>query len=447
VGTASLPAGAQRAGRPLRSKRLLALAGDERLVSQLRRGNELAFEVIFERHSGGILSFCRHMLGSPEEAEDVVQHTFAAAYHDLVEGEREIRLKAWLYTIARNRCLSVLRARRERPSEQAEVATAGLHDEVERRVELRELLVDLRELPEEQRAALVLTELGDLSHAEVAGVLGVEVPKVKALVFRARSGLMERRQARETPCVEIREQLSVLRGGALRRSELRHHLRHCRACREYREEVRRQRAMMAAVLPVTPTVALKSNVLSALGLGGSAAGMGISAPVGGAALAKLAVAALAVGGGAVAGKEALVAGTAEQSPRPLVAPASPPRHDARTPAAERPAAARPAQAGSTRRSADHSDRGVRRRVRAHGREGAPGRPESPGERGVGLERRSDKAESTPRLGAPAPEPRSTTPPVNQGKAGSPPGAELERRVPEAPALELPREQPVTPNGS
>src|SRR5687767_8219100 len=102
--------------RTFRSKRVLALAGDERLVQQIRRGNELAFEVAFERHGAGILGFCRHMLGSPEEAEDAVQHTFAAAFRDLQRGdERDIALKAWLYTIARNRCISVLRARREQP--------------------------------------------------------------------------------------------------------------------------------------------------------------------------------------------------------------------------------------------------------------------------------------------------------------------------------------------
>ena len=192
-----------RGSLPERSARsgLLALAGDERLVEQIRRGNERAFEVAFERYGGGILGFCRHMLGSPEEAEDAVQHTFAAAFNDLQRGgERQIALKPWLYTIARNRCLSLLRARREQTAELEDIPTDGLHEQVERRADLRELLADLRELPEEQRAALLLAEAADLSHAEVAGVLGCEVARVKALVFRARSGLIERRDARETPC-------------------------------------------------------------------------------------------------------------------------------------------------------------------------------------------------------------------------------------------------------
>jgi RNA polymerase sigma factor (sigma-70 family) len=305
--------------RTLRSKRLLALAGDERLVEQIRRGNELAFEVAFERHGGGILGFCRHMLGSREEAEDAVQHTFAAAFNDLQRSaEREIALKPWLYTIARNRCLSLLRARREHAAELAELPTEGLHEQVERRAELRELLGDLRELPEEQRAALLLAEAADLSHTEVAGVLGCEVARVKALVFRARSGLIERRDARETPCAEIREQLANLRGGSLRRSELRHHLRHCPGCDQYREQVRRQRQMLAVALPVAPSLGLKSSVLSAAGIGGGSAaaasagaaaagggGMALGGSIGSAAVAKVALVAVLAGGGVVAGEAAI----------------------------------------------------------------------------------------------------------------------------------------------
>src|ERR671915_712528 len=198
--TASIPARAPAA--PLRSRRLLALAGDGRLVEQVRRGNEAAFEVIFERHVPAILAFCRHMLGTREEAEDAVQHTFAAAYRDLQRGrDRDIALKPWLFAIARNRCLSVLRARREVPTavdalESGSPSGAGLAEQVEERADLRHLLADVRELPDEQRAALLLTELGDLSHTEVAGVLGCEVSRVKGLVFRARSALIARREAR-----------------------------------------------------------------------------------------------------------------------------------------------------------------------------------------------------------------------------------------------------------
>ena len=326
--TVTVPAGRRP---PLVPRRVLALAGDDRLVEQIRRGSEAAFEVAFERHSAPILSFCRHMLGSREEAEDAVQHTFAAAYRSLLDDGRDIALKPWLYAIARNRCLSVLRARREQPSEELEPQTAGLQEQVQQRAELQDLLRDLRDLPGEQREALLLAELGDLSHTEIAGVLDCEVARVKALVFRARSGLMQRREARELPCLEVREQLANLRGGSLRRSELKHHLRECDGCRAFREEVRRQRQLIGLVLPVLPSAGLKGGVLGAIGFGGGSAGGGaaIAGSVGSSVVAKLAVAGVIVGGGTVVGTAALEKDGAD---RPQAAPpAAQPASSAATP--------------------------------------------------------------------------------------------------------------------
>src|SRR4051794_35361823 len=185
------------------SPKVLAALGDDRLVEQVRRGNEAAFEVVYDRHHRGILSFCRHMLGSADEAEDAVQQTFISAYDALQADRREIRLKAWLYTIAPTRCLSILRARREQPAELDELPVAGLSEAVQQRADLRELLGDLHGLPVDQRAALVLSEVGDLSHAEVGAIVGCEVAKVKSLVFQARSSLIESRKARDIPCQEI----------------------------------------------------------------------------------------------------------------------------------------------------------------------------------------------------------------------------------------------------
>jgi RNA polymerase sigma factor (sigma-70 family) len=211
-------------------------------VALVRAGSNTAFEAAYDRHHRAILSFCRHMLGSQDEAEDAVQQTFFAAYNDLLASEKPIHLRAWLFTIARNRCFSMLRSRREQPVEKLmEPVSEGLATQVQRRQDLRDLVVDLHGLPDDQRAALVLAEMGALSHEQIADVIGVPTDKVKALVFQARESLCASRRARETDCGEIREQLSTLRGGALRRGNLRRHLRECQGCREYRNEIDRQR--------------------------------------------------------------------------------------------------------------------------------------------------------------------------------------------------------------
>jgi RNA polymerase sigma factor (sigma-70 family) len=412
--------------RILRSKRLLALAGDERLVEQIRRGNEIAFEVAFERHGAGILGFCRHMLGSREEAEDVVQHTFAAAFRDFQRGgERDIALKAWLYTIARNRCISVLRARREQAAELQEIPTDGLSDQVEQRAELRELLADVRELPEEQRAALLLADAAGMSHTEVAQVLGCETGSVKGLVFRARSALIEMRSARETSCVEIREQLETLRGGALRRNELRHHLRRCPGCSAYREEVRRQRQMLAVALPVVPSFGLKSSVLGAAGVTGAGAAGGAAAggfAFASATVAKVAIVAALAGGTVVAGEVAVHQAAEDEAIE--VAPAkNGADRDGGSSAPGAPGSAR--ATGETRgvrgerisSERNHRQRGAERRAaRSNGRGNAGSKAEktehtnSAGGRKLGQEKRAERGAARGRDPLLKAEPRATQPP-------------------------------------
>ena len=264
------------------SKRLLVLRDDDHLVTHVRAGEQAAFEVLYERHVPGVLSFCRHMLGSHEEAEDAIQIAFASAHRDLVAGDRAVNFKPWIYTIARNRCLSMLRARRQDLPEDLGQATEGLDAQVQARADLRELVADLQDLPEDQRAALLLSEIRDLSYAEVADVLECEPSQVKGLVHRARSGLLERREARSASCEEIRVELASARGGGLKRGRLRHHLKSCSACSAYWEDVRQQRTMLALVLPVIPSLGLKAEVLAAVGFGGGAAGGGLAA--GGAAV-------------------------------------------------------------------------------------------------------------------------------------------------------------------
>jgi RNA polymerase sigma factor (sigma-70 family) len=187
---------------------MLTRRSDERLVALVRQGDAAAFETLYDRYHLRILSFCRHMLGSQPDGEDATQHAFVALHRHLTADEREVDVKPWLFQVARNRCLSLLRARREHADVDDpgfQPATEGLADSVQRRSDLRELLADLHRLPEEQRAALVLSSLGDLSGDEIAEVIGCRPQKVKALVFQARSALMSEREARNTDCDAIRE--------------------------------------------------------------------------------------------------------------------------------------------------------------------------------------------------------------------------------------------------
>src|SRR3954463_10622536 len=203
----------------LRAARLLS---DARLAQLAARDGGRAFEVLYDRLHRRLLGFCRHMVGSPDEAEDALQQTFLRAHRALLAHGAPDDPRPWLFAIARTRCKALLAARRA----EAEVgedlpATAGLADEVQARADLRAVVEDVARLPDNQRAALVLAELADLSHAQIGEVIGVRAGKVKALVHQARTTLIAERDAREQPCEEVREQIATARGAALRRGSLR----------------------------------------------------------------------------------------------------------------------------------------------------------------------------------------------------------------------------------
>jgi RNA polymerase sigma factor (sigma-70 family) len=182
-----------------RRSRLLTLESDERLVALTRKGHEAAFEVLVDRYEKRLLVFCRNMLRSSEDARDMVQDVFANAHRAMLADERPIHVKAWLYRIARNRCLNYLR--RPQPEgvdsmDAFEGAGASAAETAGAREDLQLLVQDLQSLPETQRTALVLREMEALSYDQIAEVLDKTVPAVKSLLVRARVSLTEKSLAR-----------------------------------------------------------------------------------------------------------------------------------------------------------------------------------------------------------------------------------------------------------
>ena len=253
------------------ARRLLGHGRDEALVAGVRRRDRRAFEAIYERHAAQLLTFCIYLLGSRHDAEDALQATFASAYRALLGDSRPVNLRPWLFTIARNECLSILRKRRPLVELNGEVALTG--DPVklaEVHEEMADMIGGIRELPEKQRAALVLAEVHGMSHADIGSVLGVRPEQVKAYVFQARSNLLSDRHAREADCREIREELATCHGLVRTRARLRRHLRSCDGCREYASGVEHQHRQLASLLPILPSLTLRYRAIDqALGLCGS----------------------------------------------------------------------------------------------------------------------------------------------------------------------------------
>ena len=205
-----------------------------------------------QRYEPRLLAFCRHMLGSQEDAEDVLQEVFAASFNALLGDDRPINARPWPYRIARNRCLNHLR--RPQPVGQDEmdvferdggVTTA---DTVHRREEFRQIVADVQELPETQRTALLLREIDALSYDQIAEAMETTVPSVKSLLVRARVSLAEAAEARLLTCEEVRLELGQVAEGIARSSApVRRHLKSCERCRTFRTELRKTSKALAAV--------------------------------------------------------------------------------------------------------------------------------------------------------------------------------------------------------
>ncbi len=295
---------------------LLRLRSDEQLVSLFRAGNEEAFRVIHDRYRQRLLAYTRQMLSaSPADAEDAVQEIFVRAYAGLRSNGRDLALRAWLYRIAHNRSIDELRRSHAIPveavEELGEASGADPQAQVEQREALRRLIADVQRLPEQQRSALLMRELGGMPYADLSGALGVSVPAVKSLLVRARVGLAQASEARDTACASIREDLIVAHDRGVRASGLaRRHLRDCSQCRQFRTEVHGVSRNLGLLLPALGPIGVVAKLIGfgGLGFGGLSGGSGAAA--GSSAGAAAAGTGAAAGSSAVASTSAVAGGGA-----------------------------------------------------------------------------------------------------------------------------------------
>jgi RNA polymerase sigma factor (sigma-70 family) len=281
---------------------LLRLQSDERLIALIRRGQHAAFETLFSRYQSRLLAFCRHMLGSKEDAEDVLQEVFAAAFNAILADEREINVRPWLYRIARNRSLNHLRKASAIGVDSMDVHFAengvSTADKVMRRESFRQLIGDVQQLPETQRTALLLREIDALSYEQISDAMETTVPAVKSLLVRARISLAEAAEARKLTCEEARMELGEVAEGLLKMGPaVRRHVRDCERCRVFRKQLKDNNVALAAIFPVGPLLLLKKLVLTKLGSTAGAGGAHVASAGGASAAAGAGAATSASAGG------------------------------------------------------------------------------------------------------------------------------------------------------
>lgn len=310
----------------------LRLQSDERLVALVRRGNDAAFETLIARYRARLLAFCRHMVGSTEDAEDILQEVFVSAYKAMRADDRPLNVRPWLYRIARNRSLNHLRRPRPTGVDSMDIfeggASVATADRVHDKLDLEDLVDDVKNLPETQRTALMLREMGDLSYDQIAETMDTSIPSVKSLLVRARVSLAEAAESRRLSCDEVRLELGAVAEGLQKLSSpARRHVADCERCRSFKKELTTTNRKLAMLAPIGIFAAMKGLVALKLfsgatysgstAVGGGAAATGGAAAAGGAAVAGGAVA----GGGAAASAAAGISAVAAKVGTGLVAAA------------------------------------------------------------------------------------------------------------------------------
>jgi RNA polymerase sigma factor (sigma-70 family) len=260
----------------------LSRLGDEALARRAATGNDSAFTVLYARYHGPLLGYCRSILLNDEDAHDATQNALENALRALPRREPGRPLRPWLYRIAHNEAINIVRRRRPHAelTELDEPTVPGPEVDAEQRLRLAQLVDDLRGLPERQRGALVMRELSGLSYDDIALALGVSNEAARRAVFDARSALHEAVDGRATECVSVRHCISDGDRRSLRARRIRAHLRTCDDCASFELAIHARRSDLHLLGPWMSGGAI-AGVLG----GGAGGGALIAAGSGGAATA------------------------------------------------------------------------------------------------------------------------------------------------------------------
>ncbi len=176
---------------------------DLALMRRIGQGDHAAFAELVEIHQHAVVGTVTKMLGNATEAEDVAQQVFVRVWRSAVRYQPSAKFTTWLFTITRNLVFNEIRRRQRKPAvsldereeqQVGSVATDGemMPDESALLAEL-ETAVDtaIQRLPEKQRMAVILRRYQEMAYEDIGEILGLSLPAVKSLLFRARTQLRE----------------------------------------------------------------------------------------------------------------------------------------------------------------------------------------------------------------------------------------------------------------
>ncbi len=177
------------------------------LIEKLRLGDEKAFRILFDLYKINVYNTASGFLTNVNDAEDVTQEVFIQVFKSIKHFKENSKLSTWIYRITITKCLDLLRKKKTKKrfaffvdlfeneeKDKEEVFVNYEHPGVQTdKLELSKILFkEIDKLPDNQRISFVLNKVEKLGYQEISEVMGISVPAVESLIFRAKSGLKKR---------------------------------------------------------------------------------------------------------------------------------------------------------------------------------------------------------------------------------------------------------------
>ncbi|MFZ1459524.1 MAG: RNA polymerase sigma factor [Ignavibacteria bacterium] len=177
------------------------------LIEKLRLGDEKAFRILFDLYKINVYNTASGFLTNVNDAEDVTQEVFIQVFKSIEHFKENSKLSTWIYRITITKCLDLLRKKKTKKrfaffvdlfendeKDKKEVFVNYEHPGIQTdKLELSKILFkEIDKLPDNQRISFVLNKVEKLGYQEISEVMGISVPAVESLIFRAKSGLKKR---------------------------------------------------------------------------------------------------------------------------------------------------------------------------------------------------------------------------------------------------------------
>lgn len=180
--------------------------GEQELIQQLKQGDEKAFKVLVTSWQDLVFNTALGLVQNELDAEDVAQEVFVKAFESIQGFKGESKLSTWLYRITVTKSLDYLRSRKRKKRFAFVQSLFGVNNEVlvqapdfvhpgvlsEKKQLAAALFKALDTLPDQQKAAFVLTRIEGLNHAEASEALGTTIPAIESLLQRAKQNLKKK---------------------------------------------------------------------------------------------------------------------------------------------------------------------------------------------------------------------------------------------------------------